>query len=149
MGLRARSSIPFAAPPRSAIGCRPSSYLAGSEAGRAEVSVDAKGAETGWGASAFQLGQDRQQGLGKAVGVFREREMPDALHRLEADTGDLGRGCLGQFHGARVVVFARQHEQPASIGIDARDAFAAVPLAGIKGDVAKEDLRAALAIVPR
>src|ERR1043165_5304058 len=75
--------------------------------------------------------------------------MSDALHRLKPDAGNLGRRRLGQFHGAGVVVFTRQHKKPALVGIDAPDTFPSIPLAGIEGDVAEEDLRAALAIVPR
>src|ERR1051326_2276395 len=75
--------------------------------------------------------------------------MSDALHRLKPDAGNLGRRRLGQFHGAGVVIFTRQHKKPALVGIDAPDTFPSIPLAGIKGYVAEEDLRAALAVVPR
>src|ERR1043166_5952251 len=75
--------------------------------------------------------------------------MSDALHRLKPDAGNLGRRRLGQFHGAGIVVFTRQHKKPALGGFDAPDTFPSIPLAGIEGDVAEEDLRAALAVVPR
>src|ERR1041385_9162850 len=75
--------------------------------------------------------------------------MSDALHRLEPNAGNLGGRGLGQFHGAGVVVFTGQHKQRASIGINAPDAVPGIPLAGIESDVAEEDLRAALAVVPR
>src|SRR4051812_20177959 len=75
--------------------------------------------------------------------------MPDALHRLESDAGDFGRCRLGHFHRAGIVVFTCQHKQPALICIDASNAIPGIPLAGIEGDVAEEDLRTALAVMPR
>ena len=75
--------------------------------------------------------------------------MFDTLHRLEPDAWDFGRRRLGQFHRAGIVVFASQHKKRAPVGIDTPDAFPGIPLAGIEGDVAKEHLRAGLAIMPR
>jgi hypothetical protein len=45
--------------------------------------------------SAFQLIQDWQQVLCEALGILGERDVSDALHRLEPNAADFGRGGLG------------------------------------------------------
>src|SRR4051794_21217487 len=90
-----------------------------------------------------KLAQYRQQVLGKQARVLGEREMPDALHRLEPDAGNLRRRRLRQLDGAGIVVLAGQHEQAAAVGVDPSHPLAPVPVAGVERDVAIEHPRAA------
>src|SRR5882724_13154634 len=74
--------------------------------------------------------------------------MSNARHRLEFYAWNFRRCRLGHLHGARIIVFAGQHEQPAAVGVDPSDPLPRVPVARVESDIAKEDRGPALAIVP-
>src|SRR5882757_3192078 len=75
--------------------------------------------------------------------------MSNPRHRLEFYAWNFRRCRFGHLHGAGIIVFAGQHEQPAAVGVDPSDPLPRVPVAGVERDIAKEDRGSALAIVPR
>jgi hypothetical protein len=86
--------------------------------------------------------------LREQLRVLGEREVPDALHRLEAHARNLRRRRGRVLHGARVVILARQHEQLAAVGVDPADPLPRIPIPRVECDIAEEHRRPALPVRP-
>src|SRR5882757_1789445 len=74
--------------------------------------------------------------------------MSNTPHSLEFYAWNFRRCRFGHLHGAGIIVFAGQHEQPAAVGVDPSDPLPRVPVARVERDIAKENRGSALAVMP-